>query len=111
MTAVAALIREHRQRAKLSQEALSRLSGVDLSLVNRIESGKRTGSAATLGRLSTALGLSAEETTVLFMARGEIPPGLDPERLRAALVLVQTASVGEIRAATALVQESRKLAS
>ncbi len=48
-------VRAARERAGLSQSALSVKSGVDLSFLNEIENGKRDPSTLTLLRLGRAL--------------------------------------------------------
>lgn len=111
MTTIAALVREHRARLGYSQERLCALSGVDRGVLSRIEGGRRTGSPATLAKLCKGLGLSAEETVVVHMAAGILPTDVDAGRLRAALALVQTASVAEIAATRELLATARRLAS
>lgn len=108
MTAeLGAMLRRHRERAGLSQGRLAALAGVDLSHLNRIEGGRKSGGAATLGRLARALALSPAEATALHMAAGHLPPGLDERRLLAALALVQSASVEEVEAAHRLILAAR----
>jgi len=68
------LVQEARARARLSQRELARLSGTKASVVSRIETGKTSPSAATLGRLLAAAG---------FELRAELGPRarLDPTML------------------------------
>ncbi|WP_274518399.1 helix-turn-helix transcriptional regulator [Bifidobacterium cuniculi] len=55
MEAAVALFRA-REEARLSQEQLAELSGVDRTTVNRIERGKLNPSMRTLDRLARAMG-------------------------------------------------------
>lgn len=49
-------IREQREKAKLTQERLSALSGVSRSLINQLETGKISSTTTdTLKKLATAL--------------------------------------------------------
>jgi len=107
-TEVGALLRQHRERLGWSQERLARVAGVDLSNLNRIEGGRRGGSARTIALLCRGLGLAPAESTVVLMAAGHIPAGLDADRLRAALTLVQVASVAEVEAAYRLIVAARQ---
>ncbi len=58
---LAALIREKRQDAGLSHEALSVSAGVDRSTISLIESGKRVPTISTAERIAVALGVRLSE--------------------------------------------------
>ena len=54
-------MREARERALLTQEALSEKSGVTISTISRIENGLQAARISTIARLAAALGIHAEE--------------------------------------------------
>lgn len=70
-------LRRYRLRAGLSQNALSRIVGINASYVNRLESGERElpGREVALA-LGKALSLAPEEIDRLVFASGYVPPSL-----------------------------------
>ena len=52
-----ARIRKARARAKLTQEAVAAKSGLHLTMVNRVENGRRNPTYLTLLRLADAIGV------------------------------------------------------
>lgn len=54
-------IRRLREDAKLSQEALASISGLDRTYVGGVERGERNISLINIHRISTALGLSLQD--------------------------------------------------
>ena len=54
-------MRQARQRAGLSQRALSKLSGIHLHTINALENGHVQGTVKTIEELSDALGISVDE--------------------------------------------------
>ena len=58
---VARLLREERQRQKLSMNALAERSGLSRQMVSYIEQGKRNPTLDTLLRLTSALGVPSEK--------------------------------------------------
>src|SRR3954471_23502064 len=81
MDEVGPLLRDWRERAGLSQNALARRMGVNPAYVNRLEHGGRGAhNRDLLESAADALGLSAAERDQLLAARGHWPPAL--ERLR-----------------------------
>lgn len=76
------LLREARTRACLSQRELARLAGTKASVVSRIETGKVSPSATTLGRLLEGAGF---ELRAELHARAVLDPTLlaDVPRVRA----------------------------
>ncbi|MET8760127.1 helix-turn-helix transcriptional regulator [Lentzea sp. NPDC004782] len=75
------LLRQWRQRAGLSQEALAQRAGVGIRTVRGLETGERTDPRmATVRSLADALELSEAERASLFAAAGStvVPPVRDP---------------------------------
>ncbi|MEV6555926.1 helix-turn-helix transcriptional regulator [Nocardia sp. NPDC051756] len=54
-------LRAHRQKQKLSRAALSDLSGISASTIQRVEEGQRSPDAQQLTKLTAALGLSLRD--------------------------------------------------
>ncbi len=72
------LLRQYRESAGLSQNALARAAGIDPGLVNRLESGKREpASRGTVQQLVAALGLRREEGDGLLHVAGHLPSAFD----------------------------------
>jgi UTP-glucose-1-phosphate uridylyltransferase/DNA-binding XRE family transcriptional regulator len=62
------LIRQSREAAGISQRALAQKVGLDVSYINRLESGERRPRRATLLKLASALGIKGGEIDAWFMA-------------------------------------------
>lgn len=79
---VSAILRDHRLRSGLTQEALAELAGISGQAIGALERGlRRHPHQHTIGRLSEALGLSAEQRTELeSAARRNGPPPETPTR-------------------------------
>lgn len=82
-----AVLRELRERAKLSQSALARGAGLDPSFVNRLESGQRGADRSVVEALARALELSGPDADRLLAAGGHLPAifarvGLDDPTLQ-----------------------------
>lgn len=99
-----ALLRGHRLRLGWSQDGLAARAGMDLSNVNRIESGAREPSREACVRLASGLGLSETEADALLLAAGHLPTGIPADRLLEVIALVREATPGEATAALALVR-------
>ncbi|MCP2245398.1 ATP-binding protein [Lentzea aerocolonigenes] len=70
----AALVRHHRRRAGLTQEALAAQSGVSVSTIRGVETGRRTNpQLASVRRLAQALRLQESEQEELLAAAGGRP--------------------------------------
>ena len=54
-------LREARERALLTQGALSEKSGVTISTISRLENGLQAARISTVARISAAVGVPAEE--------------------------------------------------
>ena len=54
-------MREARERALLTQEALSEKSGVTISTISRLENGLQAARISTIGRLANAMNIQAED--------------------------------------------------
>jgi transcriptional regulator with XRE-family HTH domain len=67
-TAFGAALKTAREAAGLSQRALTNCADVSEGLVSRWETGKREPTAATVGRLADALGLTGIARDRLFVA-------------------------------------------
>ena len=85
---VARIIKEQRNRLSLSLHQLSRLSGVSVAHLGRIEQGQRGASTRTLQKISKPLGLDLNE--LLVMAGHLLPeplmlPEEETDKLRAEL--------------------------
>src|SRR5215471_15701049 len=71
----AELLRQHRLRAGLSQEALAERAGLSARGISDLERGiRRTPYPATIARLATALGLDAPTHSALLNAARQAPP-------------------------------------
>jgi transcriptional regulator with XRE-family HTH domain len=68
----ASTLKTFRRRARISQAALGRVCDLDHSYISRLESGNRSPSRDTVGRISAELGLSASDNAVLLHAAGFI---------------------------------------
>ena len=77
MTTFAALLREYRTTASLTQEELAERAGLSRRGISDLERGaRRTPYAGTVRRLAHALGLNhTEEAALLSAARGQSPAG------------------------------------
>lgn len=78
--AVAAKIKEHRKRLKLSLDALSKKAGISKGMIVEIEKGSANPSIAILCKLSAALGISvadivnvASNPAIHVISKEEIP--------------------------------------
>jgi UTP--glucose-1-phosphate uridylyltransferase len=67
------LIRQSREAAGISQRALAQKVGLDVSYINRLESGERRPRRATLLKLASALGIKGAELDAWFMASDLAP--------------------------------------
>ena len=72
----AALLRDHRTAAGLSQTALARMAGLDPSYLSRLLNGTRAPSQETVDVLCFTLGLSRGERNRLTLAAGHLPVDL-----------------------------------
>lgn len=70
---LASLLRAHRQRAGLSQSAMSRLIGCDPAYINRAEHAKNGMSRPFVEDTARTLGLDAYDTAQLLAAAGFWP--------------------------------------
>ncbi len=61
-------MRQSREAAGISQRALAQKVGLDVSYINRLESGERRPRRATLLKLASALGIKGGELDAWFMA-------------------------------------------
>ena len=66
-------IKIFRQRKKFTQETLSEKTGVDRSLISKIEKGRTSGSIQTIKKLAAGLGVSISE---VIEGRSESKGGL-----------------------------------
>lgn len=84
------LLRQYRERAGISQNALGKRTGIHPSMINRMESGEREPARREqVEALARGLGLAAHEVDELLAAAGQLPAAV--ERLGAGhplLVLV-----------------------
>jgi len=105
-----ALIRQRREAAGLSQRAVAQRSGLNVSYINRLESGKRRPRRGTILKLAASLGVAGAELDAWFAAcdlapmpllagltgsesrapsdRGQSAWGTDPVRLWDALAAI-----------------------
>lgn len=67
------LMRQSREAADLSQRALARKVDLDVSYINRLESGERRPRRRTLLKLASALGIKGRELDAWFMASDLAP--------------------------------------
>lgn len=67
------LIRQAREAAGITQRALAQKVGLDVSYINRLESGDRRPRRGTLLKLASALGIKGGDLDALFMACGLAP--------------------------------------
>ncbi len=91
------LLRQYRERAGISQNALGKRTGIHPSMINRMESGEREPARREqIEALARGLGLTPSETDELLAAAGQLPTAI--ERLGAGhplLVLVATVLTDE----------------
>jgi transcriptional regulator with XRE-family HTH domain len=87
------LLRQYRERAGISQNALGKRTGIHPSIINRLESGEREPARREqIEALARGLGLAPHELDALLAAAGQLPAAI--ERLGAGHpVLVLVASV------------------
>ena len=62
------LMRQSREAAGISQRALAQKVGLDVSYINRLESGERRPRRGTLLKLASTLGIKGGELDAWFMA-------------------------------------------
>ncbi len=62
------LMRQSRETVGISQRALAQQVGLDVSYINRLESGERRPRRGTLLKLASALGIKGQELDTWFMA-------------------------------------------
>jgi dTDP-glucose pyrophosphorylase/DNA-binding XRE family transcriptional regulator len=67
------LMRQSREAADISQRALARKVGLDVSYINRLESGERRPRRQTLLKLASALGIKGRQLDAWFMASDLAP--------------------------------------
>ncbi len=60
------IIQEERKAKKISQEKLSKLTGLDRTFISLIENGKRNPTFSTIVKISSALEISPSELFVKF---------------------------------------------
>jgi transcriptional regulator with XRE-family HTH domain len=97
-------LRAHREALGWSQVALARAAGTDHGQISRLEAGHRRPTAATVARLSAALGLAGTERDRLFVAAGVLPDDVPVDDL---LTLLGVARAGEAGLATIALQLAR----
>jgi len=73
------IIREERKAKKISQEKLSKLTGLDRTFISLIENGKRNPTLATILKISAALEISPSEIFLKFESQ---VPDFVPNRSR-----------------------------
>jgi len=69
----AAMLREYRETARVSQSRLAQLAGFDHSYVSRLEAGRRAPTREAVIRLAQALRLAPAERDQLLAAAGFLP--------------------------------------
>ena len=94
MSSFGALLRQYRERARLSQLGLARISGVHASIINRFERDERQpADREMIDRLATALRLPPADYDRLLAAGGFFPVAIarlgaaDPDLLLVADIL------------------------
>jgi len=99
----AALLRQHRLAARLTQETLAELAGLNVHGVQRLESGASHPYRETVRRLVQALRLSGEDAAVIQAAAPPIPrhrtsgaDGSRPARAPDGIDQLHRARAGEI---------------
>jgi predicted ATPase/transcriptional regulator with XRE-family HTH domain len=103
-TSFGALLRRHRQRLGLTQEELAERAAVSPRQLQYLEGEKHAPRPGTIRQLSDALGLSADDHTMLLAAaQGELPAEEGAERSRVSLPLPPTPFVGREREVAAIV--------
>ena len=103
MSSFGALLRQYRERARLSQLGLARISGVHASIINRFERDERQpADREMIDRLATALRLPPADSDRLLAAGGFFPVVIarlgaaDPDLLLVAAILAdETIPVAE----------------
>ena len=73
MVTFAPLLREYRDRRRLSQSRLAESAGFDHSYVSRLESGTRMPTRDAVAKLSDAMGLEEGERDALLASAGFMP--------------------------------------
>ena len=73
MTGFAPLLREYRDRRRLSQSRLAEAAGFDHSYVSRLESGTRMPTRDAVVKLADAMGLGDGERDALLASAGFMP--------------------------------------
>jgi len=73
MVAFAALLREYRDRRRLSQSRLAGAAGFDHSYVSRLESGTRMPTRDAVAKLAEAMGLEEGDRDALLASAGFMP--------------------------------------
>ncbi len=63
------IIQEERKAKKISQEKLSKITGLDRTFISLIENGKRNPTFTTILKISSALGISPSELFLKFEAQ------------------------------------------
>ena len=95
-------LKGYRRALAWSQERVAAMSGVDLALVSRLESGQRNPTHDNLAKLAEALGLPDKDRDYLYLVAGFVPPDVPTAALRALLAayrVAASAAEGEERAA------------
>jgi chromosome segregation and condensation protein ScpB/DNA-binding phage protein len=99
LAALATEVRRRRELFGLSQVALSELTGISRTVINKVESGARVPSVRTYARLRAALGLEAPPAALIPT---RLPVRLDPDLLTAlcaALLVTSDVSLAELASA------------
>lgn len=68
---LAQLVRDYRQRHRLTQQALADQSGVSLSMLKKVEGGERTPGARAVGHLGQVFGSEFTLRALYLLAKGE----------------------------------------
>ena len=85
-------LKGYRRALGWSQERVAALSGMDLALVSRLESGQRNPTPDSLAKLSGALGLPDKDRDYLYIEAGFVPPDVPTAALRALLAAYRVAA-------------------
>lgn len=96
-TTFGATLRDDRRIMEVSLEQLAARSGLDISLLSRLESGERNPTRDSLPRICAALGLGERDRDHLFLIAGFVPPDVPVRALAALLAAYRVAASTEAR--------------
>jgi transcriptional regulator with XRE-family HTH domain len=100
-----ALLRLYRDARRWSQERLAGEADLDHSLVSRLESGQRTPTPNSIGKLCQAFDLDGYRTDEFWLAGGLTPPGTPHATLARLMAVVRDNGEGAVRVALHLVAQ------